>query len=116
MVSAQEGAALSDMRVGGDLIVSPGVTGEVVLTDVTVEGKVLNLGDAKVTVQTPELPEEDPAILPQEVYTPTPTTGETILFRDKYEVPIYADRTPIKVKDGDFKTRRGSGSEAIHSE
>ena len=103
MVSAQEGAALSDMRVGGDLIVSPGVTGEVVLTDVTVEGKVLNLGDAKVTVQTPELPEEDPAILPQEVYTPTPTTGETILFRDKYEVPIYADRTPIKVKDGDFK-------------
>ena len=48
MVSAQEGAALSDMRVGGDLIVSPGVTGEVVLIDVTVEGKVLNLGDDQI--------------------------------------------------------------------
>lgn len=107
MLSAPEGAAFSGMHIAGDLIIAPAVIGEVKLTDVSIDGRVVNLGSGEVIVgtsQPEELPEEEiPAIRPEEVYTPTETTGETILFRDKYEVPIYADRTPIKVKDGDFK-------------
>ena len=107
MLSAPEGADFSGMHIAGDLIVAPAVSGEVKLTDVSIDGRVVNLGSGEiiaVTSQPEELPEEEiPAIRPEEVYTPTETTGETILFRDKYEVPIYADRTPIKVKDGDFQ-------------
>ncbi|MBQ8390688.1 MAG: glycoside hydrolase family 25 protein, partial [Oscillibacter sp.] len=105
MLSAAAGAEFSDMCIAGDLIISPGVTGEVVLTDVTVEGAVMNFGEAEVTIETTEEEQEEevPAIRPEEVYTPTKTTGETIIFREKYEVPVYEDRRPIKVKEGDFE-------------
>lgn len=106
MLSAAEGAAFSNMHITGDLIISPGVIGNVTLTDVTMDGRVLNFGDAEITMEVSkpeEVPEKKPAIRPEEVYTPTETTGETIIFRDKYEIPIYADRTPIAVGEGDFE-------------
>ena len=106
MLSAPEGAEFSGIRIEGDLIISPGVTGLVILRDVTLEGELRNLGDAAVveitTPTQPQEPEEKPAIDPMDIYAPTKTTGETILFRDKYQVPIYADRTPIQVGEGDF--------------
>lgn len=48
MVNAADGATLQNMRIGGDLIVAPGVTGGVVLQDVTLGGTIQNLGGAPV--------------------------------------------------------------------
>lgn len=111
MLSAAEGASFSQMHIAGDLIVSPSVAGEVSLLDVTIDGQILNLGEAEITIEETKVPEEVPeevpgeseALRPEDVYTPTETTGETFLFRDKYEIPIYADRTPIAVGEGDFE-------------
>ena len=100
MLSAEDGAEFSEMHIGGDLIISPGVTENVVLYEVTLDGEIVNLSEAEVVIETAEEEiEEKPAILPEDVYKPTKTTGETILFRDKYTVPIYKDRKLLKIKE-----------------
>ncbi|WP_312940101.1 GH25 family lysozyme [Oscillibacter sp.] len=48
MVNAADGAILKNMSIKGDLIIAPGVTGGVVLQDVTISGTVRNLGSAPV--------------------------------------------------------------------
>lgn len=107
MLSAVDGAELSGLHISGDLIIAPGVSGIVTLRDVTLDGEIRNLGEATVAeITTPTLPsvsENGDPIDPLDVYTPTETTGETILFQDKYTVPVYADRTPIAVGEGDFE-------------
>jgi Lyzozyme M1 (1,4-beta-N-acetylmuramidase) len=52
MINAAGGATLKDMTITGDLIVAPGVTGSVSMTNVTVEGSTRNLGSAVVGDQT----------------------------------------------------------------
>ena len=114
MVSAPEGADLSSMHIAGDLIISPGVTGRVTLTDVTLEGQVRNFGGAEVLLMTPQVPEqpeepegegeepkENGPIRPEKVYTPTQPTGQTIRFQN-WDVPVYDQRAPIAVGEGDF--------------
>lgn len=108
MISAEDGAELNDMHISGNLIISPGVEENVVLEKVTIDGEILNLSEAKVLVVADEEEEEEeqeelPAILPEEIYTPTKTTGETFLFRDKYEVPIYEDREKLRIKERHLK-------------
>ena len=110
MLSAPEGAEFSGLHIGGDLMIAPGVSGIVTLRDVTIGGEIRNFGTAAVVElttptqpETPEQPEETEPIDPMDVYTPTKTTGETILFQDQYQVPVYADRTPIAVGEGDFE-------------
>jgi GH25 family lysozyme M1 (1,4-beta-N-acetylmuramidase) len=52
MINAAGGATLKDMTVEGDLIVAPGVTSPVTLSNVTVEGSIRNLGDAQIDRST----------------------------------------------------------------
>ena len=107
MLSAVDGAEFSGLHISGDLMIAPGVSGIVTLRDVTMDGQIRNLGEAAVveitTPTLPEIPETGEPIDPLDVYTPTQTTGETILFQDKYTIPVYADRTPIAVGEGDFR-------------
>ena len=49
MINATEGATLKNMSITGDLIIAPGVTGEVSLADVSISGSIRNLGSAAVT-------------------------------------------------------------------
>lgn len=70
MVNAADGATLNGMTINGDLIIAPGVTGGVVLQDVTLSGTIRNLGSAPV---------EQYASTPQEVPgTTTTTTPEDV--------------------------------------
>lgn len=131
LISAPGGAALENMTVAGDLIIAPGVTGEVTLKNVTVQGSVRNFSSVtpRVIEETdpggttePTNPDEPfdwgivvvpitpaegteqpagPGIRPSEVYTPGFTTGGTIAYDGK-QIPIYADREASRLGEGDF--------------
>ena len=109
MLSAEDGATFTDLHIGGDLIIAPGVSGTVVLTDVTLDGTIRNFSktDPVIVTTPPESPKEDwmekdGPILPEDVYTPTETTGETIRFQ-YWRVPVYEDRARTQLKEGDFE-------------
>ena len=114
MLSAAEGALFTGLHIAGDLIIAPGVSGGVVLTDVTLDGQVRNFSaiDPVIVTTPPEVPEQVPEekpeeengapIRPEEIYTPTETTGEMIRFQD-WDVPVYEDRTRSRLKEGDFE-------------
>ena len=113
MINSAVGATLTDMTVHGDLIVAPGVTGDIGISNVAVLGHIRNFGTASfVEVRGPENiptePEEPdiPAILPGDVYLPGETTGNTILYSGK-EIPIYEGREPLRLYDGDFYWNNG---------
>lgn len=109
MVNSADGADLRDTTVYGDLLLAPGVTGPVTLTNVHVLGSLRNFSAVTPTVldgyepEAPQDPEDPvtPAIQPSEVYTPGETTGAYIEYGGK-QIPVYADRTPIHLYDGDF--------------
>ena len=105
MVNSADGATLTDMTIRGDLIVAPGVTGDIGISNVTVLGYIRNFGTASfVEVQNPgNVPTEPekPAIQPGDVYTPGVTTGKNILYSGK-EIPVYEGREPLRLYDGDF--------------
>ncbi|MDD3346243.1 S-layer homology domain-containing protein [Oscillibacter sp.] len=113
MINAEGGASLSNMKIPGDLILAPGVTGAVTLTDVTIAGSIKNFSDVQPSVistgQTPEAPvlpvdpemPSLPAIQPSEVYTPGTKTGETVAYGST-QVPLYAERERIRLSSGDF--------------
>ena len=128
LVSAPGGAALENMTVAGDLIIAPGVTGEVTLKNVIVQGTIRNFSSITPTVVTETLPEEPadpnepfdwgivvvpitpaegteqpagPGIQPSEVYTPGFTTGGTIAYDGK-QIPIYEGREASRLGEGDF--------------
>lgn len=109
MINSADGADLKDTTIYGDLLLAPGVTGPVTLSNVHVMGSLRNFSAVTPTVldeEEPELPEEPetpvvPAIQPGEVYTPGETTGAYIDYGGK-QIPIYEGRTPIHLYDGDF--------------
>ncbi|MBE6996135.1 MAG: lysozyme [Ruminococcaceae bacterium] len=111
LINSAEGAALADMTVKGDLLVAPGVSGEVLLTNVTVEGQIRTFGDAplRIVYELPKPPQEEPSDEeegnapkgPYGVYTPGVTTGETIIY-DKAEGPIYANVEKNRLANEDF--------------
>ena len=70
MINAADGATLNGMSIGGDLIIAPGVTGGVVLQDVTLNGTIQNLGSATVD-QYATTPPENPG-------TTTPPPAENV--------------------------------------
>lgn len=112
MINSAGGADLKDTTIYGDLLLAPGVTGPVTLTNVHVMGSVRNFSAVTPTVldgYTPEQPDEPdepktpvtPGIQPGEVYTPGETTGAYIEYSGR-QIPVYAERTPIHLYDGDF--------------
>lgn len=113
MINSADGATLTDMTIHGDLIVAPGVTGEIGISNVAVLGHVRNFGVASFAeVRRPETvpakPEEPdtPAIQPGDVYTPGTTTGNTILYSGK-EISVYEGREPIRLYENDFCWENG---------
>ncbi|MBE6963461.1 MAG: lysozyme [Ruminococcaceae bacterium] len=115
LVNSTEGAVLENMTVQGDVLVAPGVSGEVLLTNVTVEGQIRTFGDAPLRIvyeqpqTSPPPPQEEPSHEeegnaskgPYGVYTPGVTTGETIIY-DKAEGPIYANVEKNRLRNEDF--------------
>lgn len=112
MINSAEGADIVDTTVYGDLILAPGVTGPVTLTNVHVMGSIRNFSAVVPTVlegnrpgeteqpEDPELP-ATPGIQPSEVYTPGTTTWETIAYSGK-QIPVYEGTERIRLYDGDF--------------
>ena len=107
MISSSEGANISDALIMGDLILAPGVEGEVILTGVDVEGRIRNFSEVEpifvkkpIEVENPEEPEK-PAIQPEEVYTPGKKTGKTFLYDGK-EIPVYKGVDKSRLYEGDF--------------
>ena len=103
LINSADGAALEDMTIRGDLLIAPGVSGEVVLTNVTVEGKIRTFGNAEIRiVSQPNEPVKPPVIEKiYGAYTPGKTTGEVIVYQ-KAEGPIYANVERSRFQKGDF--------------
>ena len=109
MINSADGAVLTNMTIHGDLIVAPGVTGDISISNVAVLGNIRNFGTASFVEHrepgtAPTGPEEPdtPAIQPGEVYDPGETTGNTILYNGK-KIPIYEEREPLRLYEGDFR-------------
>ena len=105
MINAAEGAELTEMFIPGDLILAPGVSGPVTLTNVDVLGSIRNFSsvEPEIRVYQPEDEDEpdEPAIQPEEVYKPGKTTDDVIIYDDR-EFPIYRDKAPNEFEEGDF--------------
>lgn len=109
MISSEEGAALANMVIMDDLIIAPGVQGEITLQNVAIEGKINNFSDVEPTVlkkpaeekeeKTEE--EEKPAILPEDVYVPGEISSNTLTYDGK-EIPVYKGVEKCRLYDGDF--------------
>lgn len=123
MINASGSVSLENMKISGDLILAPGVTGPVTLTNVTIAGAIRNFSDVEPTLvsdetHTPETPEEPttpeepqtpedpqkpvtPGIDPTTVYTPGTKTGETIAYSG-LQIPVYAERDRLELYPGEF--------------
>jgi GH25 family lysozyme M1 (1,4-beta-N-acetylmuramidase) len=109
MISSEDGAVLSDMIIMGDLIIAPGVTGEVILQKVEVEGRILNFSDVEPTilkrpankVEKEEKEEEKPAIRPEDIYVPGEVTKDTFMYDGK-KIPVYKGVEKSRLYEGDF--------------
>ncbi len=107
LVSAGDGAAFQGVEIQGDLILAPGVKGDVTLINSTVDGNIRNYGTGQVVLEAgeeePPQPEEPtkPAIQPSEVYTPGAVLNRTVTYGGK-EIPIYRDRPLSVFSDVDF--------------
>ncbi len=105
LVSAQEGATLTDAEIDGDLIIAPGVTGTVTLVDCILYGNVRNYGTGEVVFETApdtEKPVDKPPIQPSEVYEPGKLLdGKTVTYSGK-EIPLYRDRPLNVFSENDF--------------
>ena len=66
LINAPEGATVENMTVSGDLLLAPGVTGNVVLKDVKIDGHIRNFSPISPEIvdtsipEEPEKPEDEP--------------------------------------------------------
>lgn len=65
MINAAGGAVLHDMTVTGDLILAPGVTGAVTLSDVTVVGTIYNLSQTQPVIISSDTSSDPTSPLPE---------------------------------------------------
>ena len=111
MINCAEGANLTGMHVFGDLILAPGVTGEVTLTDVIVEGSIRNFSgivpeivdsakQEKENDKKNDKDEDKPAIMPEDVYEPSKTKG-TFQYDGK-DIPIYKGVEKLRLDEDEF--------------
>lgn len=111
MINSAEGASLTNMTIHGDLIIAPGVAGDIGISNVAVLGNIRNFGTASFAAlpeSEPTEPEEPdvPAIQPGDVYVPGEVTGNTILYSGK-EIPIYEEREALCLYPEDFYWENG---------
>ena len=90
MINAADGATLNGMSIGGDLIIAPGVTGGVVLQDVTLSGTICNLGSATVDQYTSAPPENPGTTTPPPAENVPPLNWTYITGPDGKKIPYYA--------------------------
>ena len=88
MINAAEGAVLSDMTISGDLILAPGVSGGVLLTDVTVLGSIRNFSGVEPTIVSSVPPEEVP-VEPENPSDLPWVAPYGYVSYDNYNVPMY---------------------------
>lgn len=55
LISAADGATLKGIRIGGDLILAPGVTKDVTLVDCVIQGNIRNYGTGEVRFEAPQI-------------------------------------------------------------
>lgn len=114
MINSSEGAALADMTISGDLILAPGVSGSVSLSNVTLEGSIRNFSGVTPTVLTPEQPQqpEEPE-QPEEPGESGESGGSSsqnlpwvapyaYISYDNYNVPLYDGVETSNLSQGDF--------------
>ena len=101
LISAADGATLKGIRIGGDLILAPGVTKDVTLVDCVIQGNIRNYGTGEVRFEAPHITPESTATKPSEVYKPGATLDRTLEYGGK-TVPIYRDRPLNVFSDVDF--------------
>ena len=101
LISAADGATLKGIRIGGDLILAPGVTKNVTLVDCVIQGNIRNYGTGEVRFEAPQITPESTAAKPSEVYKPGATLDRTLEYGGK-TVPIYRDRPLNVFSDVDF--------------
>ena len=101
LISAADGATLKGIRIGGDLILAPGVTKDVTLVDCVIQGNIRNYGTGEVRFEAPQITPESTAAKPSEVYKPGATLDRTLEYGGK-TVPIYRDRPLNVFSDVDF--------------
>ena len=107
LINSSEGATLENVFIDGDLILAPGVQGDVILCEVDILGDIINFSNVEPVViepvepELPEEPEEGEALRPEDVYTPGETTGEYIMYDGK-KYPVYEDREALQLYEGDF--------------
>ena len=93
MINSDDGAALEDATIYGDLIIAPGVKGEVSLQRTEVLGYVQNFSEMEVTylpdrISKPDKDKDTPALTPEDVYEAGETTGETLRYNNQ-DIPVY---------------------------
>lgn len=105
LINSSEGATLENVFIDGDLILAPGVQGDVILCEVDLLGDIINFSSVEPVIIEPiepEIPEEPgEALLPEDIYTPGETTGEYIMYSGK-KYPVYSDREKLQLYEGDF--------------
>ena len=101
LISAADGATLKGIRIGGDLILAPGVTKDVTLVDCVIQGNIRNYGTGEVRFEAPQITPESTATKPSDVYKPGTTLDRTLEYGGK-SVPIYRDRPLNVFSDVDF--------------
>lgn len=104
MINAQGGAELMDMDISGDLILAPGVTGPVTLTNVTIGGTLRNFSSVTPSVsgEGEETEEPEGSEEPESPLTYPWIEPSGYVEYDNYDVPIYDDLPLSELYPGDF--------------
>ena len=97
LINAAEGASLSNMTISGDLILAPGVAGEVKLDNVTIQGELRNFSAVTPQIVSEAAPQDPPAIVapeqPEE--TGTPGAGDDFDWGIVVVPPTTDPNTPV---------------------
>lgn len=101
MVNAANGITLQNMTVTGDLILAPGITGAVTLSDVTVVGTICNLGSSKPVIVSSDTSSDPTSPLPG-----YPTEPEYLDYKGK-QIAVLPDVQACALTPDDFCKENG---------
>ncbi|MEY8389124.1 S-layer homology domain-containing protein [Oscillospiraceae bacterium 38-13] len=97
LINAAGGASLSDMTISGDLIIAPGVSGEVLLSNVTIQGALRNFSAVTPQITNTSSPEQPPEQTPPPppAELGTPGSGEDFDWGIVVVTPTPDPGTPV---------------------